>query len=546
MKKTLIKNFKEAMRDLGNLQDHATGITTLAVSISDQRHRADVQFIREPGFNRAWEAVEHVLADVPQNSWLRIESVHSIQKRQLASVEQDLLDMFRMNYWRKGISFDSDFQTALLEMEINGHEFIKPSEQHIVGKNQSGSWIDFSQVKKYLKRRNGGLTVDIERADYVWTFTTSGIFTDGDRIWRLNDSETGEKGIRELANPKRELHEYLEVGEQFLANQVKDDGKFIYGYYPGRQRILNSYNSVRHFSSVYALLEAVDFTGNSEGQSAAKTALQWGLDNLTVAKGETLFAIERPKKGTPELKLGAQAMFILALCKYQEVTHDESFSSELMKAFKGVVAFRQPSGRYNHVLNPDLTVKNEFRIIYYEGEITFALARLYELTNDDQVLEMIKQSLDFMVANDYGKYHDHWIAYAINEALQIFPQNRAYMQLGLANVFSHLDFIEKRDTAYPTLLELMNAAVKMTDIIKKTGNDDLLELYDLIRLRRVWKQRAEHELVTGSFEPELAMYFYAPYKFVGGFFARHDHFRTRIDDCEHFLSGLINYYNYTY
>ncbi|KIO93910.1 hypothetical protein N627_2202 [Levilactobacillus brevis] len=42
------------------------------------------------------------------------------------------------------------------------------------------------------------------------------------------------------------------------------------------------------------------------------------------------------------------------------------------------------------------------------------------------------------------------------------------------------------------------------------------------------------------------MYFYAPYKFVGGFFARHDHFRTRIDDCEHFLSGLINYYNYTY
>ena len=85
----------------------------------------------------------------------------------------------------------------------------------------------------------------------------------------------------------------------------------------------------------------------------------------------------------------------------------------------------------------------------------------------------------------------------------------------------------------------MNVAVKMTDIIKLTGNDDLLETYDLIRLRRIWKYRVEYELATGSFQPELVMYFYVPYKIVGGFFARHDHFRTQIDGCEHFLSGLI-------
>lgn len=45
-----------------------------------------------------------------------------------------------------------------------------------------------------------------------------------------------------------------------------------------------------------------------------------------------------------------------------------------MEAFNAVVFFRQKSGRYNHVLKTDLTVKDEFRIIYYEGEITFALA----------------------------------------------------------------------------------------------------------------------------------------------------------------------------
>lgn len=546
MKKALIKQFKESILDLGNLEDPATKKCILAVSISDHQHRADVTFIREDGFKKAWRRVEQLLADTPRDAWVRIEAIHSVQKRQLAFVEQELLGMFRMNYWRQGISFDPDFQTALLEMEINGHEFIKPGKEHIIGKNESKSWIDFPRVKRYLTKRNGKLSVDIERADYVWTFITSGIFTDGERIWRLNDSATVEKGVRVLIDPKQEIHDYLYSGERFLVNQIQTEGKFIYGYYPGRQRILNSYNSVRHFSSIYALLEAIAFTGDTDGLKKVHTALQWGIANLTLTKGDALFAVERPKKGQPEIKLGAQAMLILALCKYQEITRDKHFLPELMQSFNAVNYFVQPSGRYNHVLNLDLTVKDEFRIIYYEGEIAFALSRLYELIKDDRVLEMVKRSLDFMVENDYGRYHDHWISYAVNEALQIFPDNRSYMKLGLNNVFSHLQFIEERDTAYPTLLELLNAAVKMTDVIKSTGNDDLLEYYDLIRLRQAWKRRAEHELVTGGFEPELAMYFYAPYKFVGGFFARHDHFRTRIDDCEHFLSGLINYYNYTY
>lgn len=431
-------------------------------------------------------------------------------------------------------------------MESNGHEFFKLGK----GKRRLESWIDYQQATKYLKRRNGQLSCDIESSEYVWLFTTSGIFSDGEQIWVLNDTETAEKGVRRLENPKKELQSHLVAGETFLTWQIKEDGKFIYGYYPGPQRILSNYNSVRHFPSVYALLEVIDFTGNYEDTRRAKKALQWGIDHLTLnhqhEKKPLLFVVEKRKQGTDEIKLGAQAMLILALCKYQEVTKDASFLRRLMEAFNAVVFFRQKSGRYNHVLNTDLTVKDEFRIIYYEGEITFALARLYELTQDEQVLKMVKQSLDFMVDNDYGKYHDHWISYAVNEALQIFPNNREYMKLGLKNVFSHLDFIAKRDTSYPTLLELMNAAVKMTDIIKLTGNDDLLETYDLIRLRRIWKYRAEYELATGSFQPELAMYFYAPYKFVGGFFARHDHFRTRIDDCEYFLSGLINYYNYTY
>ena len=75
--------------------------------------------------------------------------------------------------------------------------------------------------------------------------------------------------------------------------------------------------------------------------------------------------VEKRKQETDEIKLGAQAMLILALCKYQEVTKDASFLRRLMEAFNAVVFFRQKSGRYNHVLNTYLTVKVEVRIIYY-------------------------------------------------------------------------------------------------------------------------------------------------------------------------------------
>lgn len=545
MKKSLIKQFKEAISDLGSVKNSTLGKVILALSTSDQRHRANVKFIQTTNADQAWAEITKELAPLPQKIWVRIDVIDGVQRRPLTDLQQDLKVMTRMNFWRRGVSFDADFKTALLEMEINGHEFFHPGDNHQVGKNQSDSWIDFEQITDYLAKRSGNTPQGLADSKYIWSFNTFGIFSDGDQIWPLSSLEDGTTGIRQLANPKQEIKTYLTAGEDYLARQIDDDGKFTYGYFPAIQRVLSNYNSVRHFSSIYALLEAIAFTGKHD-EKRAKQALKWGIDNLTVSKDGALFAIEYPKQGGPEIKLGAQAMLILALCKYQEVTQDAQFQNLAVQAFRGVVAFRQPTGRFNHVLNPDLTVKDSFRIIYYEGEIAFALIRLFELTNDDEVRQQAQQTLDFMVANEYGKYHDHWIAYATNEALQIFPENRDYMVMGLQNAYSNLQFIEEQVSPHPTRLELLNATVRLIDVIQQTGNDDLLEKYDVQHLREVWQKRAEHELKVGAFEPEIAMFFYKPAKFVGGFFTRNDHFRTRIDDCEHFLSGLINYYNYKY
>ncbi|RRK10055.1 glycosyl transferase family 1 [Lactiplantibacillus garii] len=541
MQKSFIKQLQTAITSTGNLIDRGTGTVTLALSVSDHRHRAQVTFIRHNSFKRTWDEVERHLATTPQDSWVRIESVQCLQRLPRAQFEKQLAATIRMNYWRYGVSFDPELKTALLEMEINGQAMFQPSKKHVIGRNRSGSWVDYTRVKPYLIKRSGELPVDIEQTAYVWTFTTAGIFTDGTQIYQLSTKEDCNKGLRVMRDPKSEIAHAIDVGETFLINQMKPNGKFVYGYYPAKQLILSKYNTVRHFSSLYALLEAIQFTGRTEDYQKVKRAIEWGLKEATVEHEGKIFIDDNG-----ELKLGGQALLMLTLSKYQSVTGDPTFMPVLKKVFKGVPAFIQKDGKLVHVLNPDLSLKSAYRIIYYEGEVVFGLTRLYELTEDPEVLAQIKQILDYMVAHNYGKYHDHWISYAINESLHVFPNNRDYMALGLKNAFDHLKFMEDRETTYPTLLELLDAAVKMTDLVRDSGNEDLLEPYNLVRLRQAWKYRAEYEITSGSFLPEIAMYLYNPAKFIGGFYARHDNFRTRIDDCEHFLSGLINYYDYTY
>lgn len=546
MKPGKITELKNQLKQQGYSNQLQNGRIVIAISVTTGEKRARVDFYTDTSFGKAWRKVEQALRDVDAKAWVKVDLVINTQPKSKEVFQQELSEIERNNYWRKGISFDADFKTAFLENEINANAFFKPWDGHEIGRNGAKMSVDYELINRYFHiQHQHNAPFDFQQASPIWVFTTKSVFYDGENVMPLN-SDGIDIGSRVHTELKTDLRKVIGWGQTFLKDQIQESGKFTYGYFPALQRVLTNYNTVRHFSSIYALLEASEFVDDSDVYPRIKRALDYGLKNLTLTQDGALFAVDHYKKKDDELKLGSQAMIILALCKYEEITGDKEYEPLMAQVLAALKYYRQKDHRYIHVLNRDLSVKEKFRIIYYDGEITFALARYYQLTHSEEAKTMLQESLDFMVKNNYGRFHDHWISYAVNEALIIFGNNTDYMKLGIHNSFTYLDFIEARDTAYPTLLELLDAANKMIDKVNASGNSELLAEFDVARMRQVQAFRAQHEMDTGTFLPEVAMYFFKPDKFVGGFFARHDNFRTRIDDCEHFLSGLVNYYNYVF
>ena len=194
-----------------------------------------------------------------------------------------------------------------------------------------------------------------------------------------------------------------------------------------------------------------------------------------------------------------------------------------------------------HVLNyPDLSVKEKFRIVYYDGEAALALLRLYQHDYNEKWLDTVKNLVDQFIAKDYWKYHDHWLGYCTNELVQINPEAK-YFKFGIKNVSTHLNYIKNRETTFPTFLEMLMATYRLIQKAKQEGYVQLVEsLIDEQKLIDIIHIRADYQR-TGFFYPELAMYFKNPARILGSFFIKHHGYRVRIDDIEHYVSGYVQY-----
>lgn len=515
--------------------------TIFYVTTSAGSKRASAWRTEASNFEKAWLKVERFLKKFPVlPKWTKIELVTDQKKKTIKQAVREIKQTKRNNYFPYGIDFG---QYSVLSEEIVGNALLVPHSGHVLGKNSAQLQVNENNLVNFLKKKYQLPAINaasVMKNDWTF-FTTRGLFIEDNELYMLESDFFGQ-GMRKIdpANQAAMTEKAIAAGSAYLTNQIKNDGSFIYGYYPAYGKIISGYNSVRHFSSLYALLEVYEYSKDPKLLAKIDQGLLWGIEKLTFEKNGQLFVQEKTSSGI-ELKLGAQAMVILALSKYESVTNDAHYHQIMLNYLAGLEFFIAENGVTSHVLDEELKVKERFRIIYYDGEALFAIMRAYPLVKDEYWLHLGEKLLERFIANGYEKYHDHWLSYSVNELTAYLPK-REYFEFGIKNAIGYLTFISERDTAYPTMLELLVAAAKMYERLTQLPlGEDLIIKEDHQALLATMDKRMLHELRTGTMWPEAAMYFAKPEKIVGGFYARHDRCRMRIDDAEHFLSGMINY-----
>lgn len=525
----------------------ADKVLTIFLSFTDGLQRATVVQFSGKHLAEVWKKLadwqQRKFKESPKVRWLRIDWVTEKRAMTWADCLKEMHSVKR-NYFRYGISLDTNFRYAFLEQELNANAML------YLGARQPKAALNKKNFLSYgVKRYGKHFSLPSRAQDQALLFTTQAILVQPDQPYELLH---GYSGGTEGRNTGRRIIEQLDPvqvtsliqqSSQFLAEQVDAKGRFIYGIHPCFDREIKAYNTLRHTSTTYSMLEAWEVTKSSELKSAIDRSIKHLTSELirqyTLPSGETLAYLQDDNN---EIKLGGNAVCLLALVKYTELTNDQQYLPLMEQLALGIQRMQnQENGQLYHVLNADdLSIKEEFRIIYYDGEAAFGLMRLYGLTKDERWLNTVEKAFEYFIEKEHWKIHDHWLSYCVNELTLYRPEAR-YYQFGIKNVAGHLDFVMGRITTFPTLLELMMAAHKMiTRLEASDQHRHLLEQINLKKFYRALEARA-HYLLNGFFWPEFAIYFQNPQRIMGSFFIRHHSFRVRIDDVEHYLSGYVAY-----
>jgi UDP-N-acetylmuramoyl-tripeptide--D-alanyl-D-alanine ligase len=518
----------------------------LFFSWSDGQRRAEVVSAMAPTFSEAWEvgleqAKQTAGATGMAVQWLRVDWVDSVEAMTWEAL-RDRLKQTKRNYFRCGLSLDRDFRHAFLETELNANAMLYggTAEPHAI--------VNKKNFARYAAIRHKLADVDFADAREVYVFSARGAFAgmQPEEVHLLQGAglNAGRRIIERLQ--PGDVRALVATGSRYLAGQVQPGGRFHYGWHPCFDRAIGTYNSLRHASSVYAMLEAWEVTQDNELRIAIDRALHYLVDTLIKpvalpSGARAAFLVDE----RAEIKLGGNGVCLLALVKYSQLTGSGEYLVLLEQLATGILFMQDAAtGSFSHVLNyPDLSVKQAFRIIYYDGEAAFGLMRLYGLTGDARWLEAVEKAFDHFIEAKHWKAHDHWLSYCVNELTRYRPLE-AYYAFGIRNFASYLDFVIERITTFPTLLELMMAAEQMISRLQQQPElRHLLAGIDLDKFFHALHTRAQR-LLDGHFWPELAMYFANPARISGSFFIRHHAFRIRIDDVEHYLSGFVAYLNY--
>ena len=515
------------------------GKYTAFISVCDKHTRARVLRCTDNTLASAWhgvcdKAARYINSNDISAEWVKADIIRKSERVKLSDVVKIASSSFN-EFFRRGISFDEELDTAVIEAEINGNRLITYKKKT----------IELSQLNKYLPQSCG---VKLEALpEEVIVFDCLSFFCDDENNIHELYNEGNDCGRRIVPEfDKQTALDVITTSSEYLAMQLDMQGKFQYGVYPIYHKFLPGYNILRHASSIWSLMCAYRITKDSFTLRQVELALGYLVKHTFYkyrkprSEENTAYVAELEKK---EVKLGGNAVAILVMTEYMDVTGSDKYKKLCIELGNGILElFDSNTGEFFHVLNiPDLSCKEKTRTVYYDGETVFALARLYSLTKDQRWLDAAKIAVDRFIHDDYTKHRDHWVAYALNEITKYAPEEK-YFNFGLKNAQVNLQRIYNQQTTYHTYLELLCVTFELYDRVVTGGYEpSYLPQFDVDYFIKTLFHRADY-MLNGYCYPEYVMYLRYPERILGAFFVRHDGYRIRIDDIQHFCGAYYSLY----
>lgn len=515
------------------------GLYTVFFSLCDTINRARVIRFSAESLSEAWHgacaaAVKFVSSKNYNPVWVKADYICKSEKISTSALIETISKGYN-EFFRRGISFDDEMKTALIEAEINGNRVISYKEHTIT----------LGQVNKYLPLACGQRLSEIP--DNVIVFDCKSAFCDeSDNTYELygKGNNCGRRILKKF--DKSTALDVITTSSEYLSMQLDLSGKFEYGVYPIHHKVIPSYNILRHASSIWSLVCAYRITDDKFTLRQIECALGFLVRNSFYKyqkprdEENTAFIADLEKR---EVKLGGNAVAIIVFTEYMNVTGSDRYKKLCVELGNGILELMDAAtGEFTHVLDiPSLKVKDKTRTVYYDGEAVFALARLYGLTGDKKWLDAAASAVERFIREDYTKYRDHWIAYAMNEITKYMPEER-YYEFALKNAQVNLKKIYNQKTTYHTYLELLCVTFELySRIIENNTDVGYLAEFDADYFVKTIFHRADY-MLNGYCYPEYVMYLKYPERILGAFFVRHDGYRIRIDDIQHFCGAYYSLY----
>jgi len=471
-----------------------------------------IKYIKNNNYDTVWLKADVVTKTKTSNEYLFKDDLNSYDE-----------------FFRYGISLDDNYDCAFLESELNANDLI----------DYDNKTLKLESINNYLTKNNKDA---IDELPVIFNyFTCAGFFCDENlNVYELSD-EGLSYGRRIIDNIDQEFtYNLITNASNYLFDQIKEDGSFVYGVYPCFDEEIDDYNFVRHAGTIWSLILEYRLTNDASIMPMIDKVIDYMIDKAIVYKDENTAYLSEPKAN--EIKLGGNGVAILTLCEYMEVFNSDKYLDLANKLANGILTMQdKTTGAYVHVFDLDYNLKAQYRTVYYDGEATFALTKLYGLNHDQKLLDAAKLTVNHFIETDYTKYKDHWVEYALNEITKYCPDEE-YYNFALKNIKVNLDTIYNQQTTWHTFLELLMSGFEIYDrIITTNANCSYLNEFDINELLNTINKRVD-VMLNGYFFPEYSMYMQNPKSITNTFMVRHDDYRVRIDDVQHNIDGYYMYY----